>query len=121
MARLRQTLGGRSGRPLTHSSYTTTGDTTAPAADGCGTTNTIAGITCPKGDTICGFERTNTLRARNGYPPMSWEQWTGQDRDASYSEASTTARAPMPRGDQAGTGPTIRMTDKAGVGNAGRA
>jgi class 3 adenylate cyclase len=31
VARLRQTLGGRSGRPLTHSSYTTTGDTT-PAA-----------------------------------------------------------------------------------------
>jgi hypothetical protein len=28
VARLRQTLGGRSGRPLTHSSYTTTGDTT---------------------------------------------------------------------------------------------
>ena len=27
----------------------------------------------------------------------------------------------LPRGDQAGTGPTIRMTDKAGVGNAGRA
>jgi hypothetical protein len=27
----------------------------------------------------------------------------------------------VPRGDQAGTGPTIRMTDKAGVGNAGRA
>ena len=30
-------------------------------------------------------------------------------------------RAYLPRGDQAGTGPTIRMTDKAGVGNAGRA
>jgi hypothetical protein len=29
VARLRQTLGGRYGRPLTHSSYTTTGDTTA--------------------------------------------------------------------------------------------
>ena len=28
VARLRQTLGGRAGRPLTHSSYTTTGDTT---------------------------------------------------------------------------------------------
>ena len=27
----------------------------------------------------------------------------------------------LPRGDQAGTGPTIRMTDKAGVGNAERA
>ena len=31
MARLRQTLGGRAGRPLTHSSYTTTGDTTERA------------------------------------------------------------------------------------------
>lgn len=29
--------------------------------------------------------------------------------------------AALQRGDQAGTGPTIRMTDKAGVGNAGRA
>jgi excisionase family DNA binding protein len=32
VARLRQTLGGRSGRPLTHSSYTTIGDTTSTPA-----------------------------------------------------------------------------------------
>ncbi len=34
MARLRQTLGGRSGGPLTHSSYTTRGDTAPIDANG---------------------------------------------------------------------------------------
>ena len=45
----------------------------------------------------------------------------GQEVATELEEVVDLAVAGVPRGDQAGTGPTIRMTDKAGVGNAGRA
>ena len=40
-------------------------------------------------------------------------------QDLAMHTAQGLERALVPRGDQAGTGPTIRMTDKAGVATRG--
>ena len=57
---------------------------------GCSTQNEIAGISCKHGDTVCGFNRNNTLRAQNGHEPVTWERWTGTDRSDSTTWSSST-------------------------------
>ena len=53
--------------------------------------------------------------------PAVWRSGTGDGQRtlAAAGQLTSAALARLPRGDQAGTGPTIRMTDKAGVATRG--